>query len=68
MKIKRKEKVNNSICRKTYDTAQTPYQRLMRSKQIPLKVKSQLRLLYEPLNPVKLKEAIALKLKRIARV
>ena len=67
MKIKRKEKVNNSICKKIYDTAQTPYQRLMRSKQIPLKTKKQLRQLYESLNPVKLKEAIALKLKRIAK-
>ncbi len=68
MKIKTKEKVNNSVCKKTYDTAQTPYQRLMRSKQTPLKIKEQLRRLYESLNPVKLKEAIALKLKRIAKV
>lgn len=68
MKIKTKEKINNSVCKKTYDTAQTPYQRLMNSKQIPLKIKDQLRRLYESLNPVKLKEAIALKLKRIAKV
>jgi hypothetical protein len=65
MKIKRKEKVNNSVCKKIYDNAQTPYQRLQQSKQIPLKAKQQLRQLYETLNPVKLKTAIALKLKRI---
>ena len=65
MKIKRKEKVNNSVCRKTYDTAQTPYQRLMQSKQIPLKAKMQLKQLYESLNLVKLKTAITFKLKRI---
>ena len=67
MKIQCKEKINNSVCKKTYDLAQTPYQRLMRSKQIPPKFKNQLRQLYELLNPVKLKEAIALKLKRLAK-
>lgn len=67
MKIRKKEKVNNSVCKKTYDIAQTPYQRLMASKQIPLKAKQQLWLLYETLNPVKLKAAIALKLKRILK-
>ena len=65
MKIKSKEKVNNSVCKKTYDTAQTPYQRLMNSKQIPLKAKMQLKQLYESLNLVKLKNVIAFKPKRI---
>ena len=65
MKIKRKEKINNSVCKKTYDTAQTPYQRLINSKQIPLKAKMQLKQLYESLNLVKLKNVIAFKLKRI---
>ena len=65
MKIKSKEKVNNSVCKKTYDTAQTPYQRLMKSNQIPLKTKSELQKIYESLNPVKLKATIKAKLKRI---
>lgn len=65
MKIKSKEKVNNSVCKKTYDIAQTPYQRLMKSNQIPLKTKSGLFKIYESLNPVKLKETITAKLKRI---
>lgn len=65
MKIKRKEKVNNSVCKKIYGPALSPYQRMMQSKQIPFKAKQQLRQLYETLNPVKLKAAIALKLKRV---
>jgi len=65
MKIKSKEKVNNSVCKKTYDIAQTPYQRIIKSNQIPLKTKLRLQKLYESLNPVKLKEAITAKLKRI---
>lgn len=65
MKILHKEKVNNSVCKKKYGEALTPYERLMRSKQVPLENKARLRKLYESLNPVKLKEAIAAKLKRI---
>ena len=65
MKITSKEKVNNSVCKKKYGQALTPYQRLMQSNQIPPKTKSALQKLYESLNPVKLKEAIEAKLKRI---
>lgn len=65
MKITSKEKVNNSVCKKKYGEALTPYQRLMKSKQIPLEIKTQLQKLYESLNPVKLKAAIQAKLKRI---
>ena len=65
MKISSKQKVNNSVCKKKYGQALTPYQRLMQSKQIPLKIKTQLQKLYESLNPVKLKAAIKAKLKRI---
>lgn len=65
MKILKKEKLNNSICKKTYGAALTPYQRLMQAKGIPPETKAALQKLYESLNPVKLKEAIAAKLKRI---
>jgi len=34
MKILSKEKINNSICRKKYDLAKTPYQRLLDCPQI----------------------------------
>lgn len=65
MKITSKEKINNSVSKKKYGEALTPYQRLMRSKQIPPETKLRLQKLYESLNPVKLKEAIKAKLKRI---
>lgn len=67
MKIKSKEKINNSLSKKKYDKAQTPFARLMRSKQITEKVKKQLKELYEMLNPVKLKAAIDAKLQRIKK-
>jgi hypothetical protein len=65
MKIASKEKVNNSVCKKKYGQALTPYQRLMQSNQIPPKTKSALQKFYESLNPVKLKSTIEAKLKRI---
>ena len=65
MKITSKEKVSNSVCKKKYGQALTPYQRLMQSNQIPPKTKSALQKLYESLNPVKLKATIEAKLKRI---
>lgn len=68
MKILSKEKINNSICRKTYDTAQTPYQRLLDSNQISDKEKHKLEKLYLSLNPVKLKKDIDRKLKNIKKM
>lgn len=65
MKIKEKQKVNNSLCRKKYDVAQTPYQRLITSNQIPPETKTRLRELYEVLNPMKLRASIEAKLKRL---
>lgn len=68
MKILSKEKINNSVCRKKYDVAQTPYQRLMDSSQISEKKKRELRDLYLSLNPVELKKAINQKLKYIKKL
>jgi hypothetical protein len=65
MKILAKEKINNSVCRKTYDTAQTPYQRLMDCEQISKEKKQELEKLYLSLNPVELKKTINRKLKII---
>jgi len=65
MKIKSKEKVNNSVCKKKYDIAKTPYQRLIESKQITEDKKKELRTLYLSLNPVQLKKTINQKIKRI---
>lgn len=68
MKILSKEKINNSVCRKIYDVAQTPYQRLLDCNQIPHKKKQELRNLYLSLNPVELKKAINQKLKYIKKL
>ena len=65
MKIESKEKINNSICRKKYDIAKTPYQRLMDSNQISKEKKAELTKLYLSLNPAKLKRTIDKKLKLI---
>lgn len=68
MKILSKEKVNNSVCRKIYDVAQTPCQRLMDSEQISEKKKQELQNLYLSLNPVELKKTINQKLKYIKKL
>lgn len=65
MKIKSKEKINNSVCKKTYDVAKSPYQRLMECDQISAKQKEKLKQLYLSLNPVQLKKAIDRKVLRI---
>lgn len=68
MKIISKEKINNSVCRKKYDVAQTPYQRLLDSNQISKEKKQELQDLYLSLNPVELKTAINQKLKDIKKL
>lgn len=65
MKIKSKEKINNSVCKKKYDKTQTPYQRLINSNQISEQKKKELTELYLSLNPVQLKKTIKEKIKRI---
>jgi len=65
MKIKIKEKVNNSVCKKTYDTAQTPCQRLLQRKDLADAQKVQLTKIYLSLNPAELKRTINEKLKKI---
>jgi len=65
MKIKSKEKINNSVCKKIYDIAKTPCQRLIESKQISNKQKRELTKIYLSLNPVKLKTIINQKIKKI---
>lgn len=58
MKIKSKEKINNSTCKKKYDDAKSPYQRLLACKQLSPKEKEKLTALYLSLNPIQLKRAI----------
>lgn len=65
MKIAAKEKINNSVCRKRYDEAKTPCQRLMASRQISQKQKQELTKVYLSLNPVRLKNIIDQKIRKI---
>lgn len=65
MKIKEKIKVNNSICRKKYDRAQTPYQRLLDSGKISKEKQKELNKVYLSLNPVQLKKRIDEKIQQI---
>lgn len=68
MKIASKEKINNSTCRKRYDQAKTPYQRLMDCPQITAEPKQKLYSLYLTLNPVQLKKVIDEKIQNIKKL
>lgn len=68
MKIISKEKINNSVCKKKYDVAKTPYQRLMNHPKISQEKKKEMTALYLSLNPVKLKKAIDEKTKNIKKI
>ena len=61
MKLIHKERIDGRLKRK-YDTAKTPYQRLIESGQLPQDKVALLRRLYEELNPVELKKSIDHKL------
>lgn len=68
MKIVSKEKINNSICRKKYDQAKTPYQRILDSKTVAREKKLELKKIYLSLNPIELKQKIKQKIERIRRL
>lgn len=68
MKIVSKEKINNSVCRKKYDTAKTPYQRLMEHSKVSGEKKKELKALYLFLNPAELKRKIDKKTKEILKL
>jgi hypothetical protein len=68
MKIASKEKINNSVFKKKYDIAKTPYQRLIESGQLPEGQAEKLTTLYKTLNPVQLKRAINEKVKKIKKM
>lgn len=65
MKIKSKEKINNSICKKTYDQAKSPYQRLLACPELTQERKNHMTELYLSLNPVQLKHEIDRKVAKI---
>jgi hypothetical protein len=53
MKLISKERVGSKV-KKQYDTAKTPYQRVLESDQVAEEVKQQLREQYDTLNPAAL--------------
>ena len=57
MKLKEKQRVENKT-RKRYDTARTPYQRLLESDILTDKQTDKLKGYYETLNPVEIKRQI----------
>ncbi len=61
-KLIRKERIGSRI-KKTYETPQTPYDRVLASSAVSEEVKTALKLRYESLDPVEMKMAIEEKLK-----
>jgi hypothetical protein len=58
MKLKEKHRDGSKV-KKKYEIAQTPYQRLMKMKEIPARKKRELKKEYEQHNPAELKRKIA---------
>ena len=67
MKLESKTRVGSKM-RKKYDTAQTPYQRILASTYIDQVVKEQLTELYLTLNPVELQRRIEANLAKLWRL
>jgi hypothetical protein len=57
LKLITKERIGNKVIRK-YDSARTPYQRVLERAELPLTRKAHLLNLYLPLNPVELRQRI----------
>ena len=57
MKLKEKIRIEGKL-KKVYDTAQTPYQRMLASPDVSDEDKQKLRAIYPTLNPVKLRDKI----------
>lgn len=66
IKLLSKTRLKGKI-KKTYDTAKTPYQRLMESDAVSAEQKKELNARYESLNPAELKRQIDLKLAELYR-
>lgn len=64
MKLKSKVRMGSKV-RKTYEKAQTPYQRVLASPEIEQRVKDELTALYLTLNPAELRRQMSAKLKQL---
>jgi hypothetical protein len=67
LKLVQKERVGNKV-RKTYDTARTPYQRVLESPLVSQKNKDRLREIYTTPNPVTLRQRINENLEKLWRL
>lgn len=67
MKLTSKQRIRSRY-RRTYDTPQTPYERLIRSPHVPKNTKQQLALLRQQHNPFQLRKTIDAKLKAIFKL
>jgi len=67
LKLLSKEHVDKKFI-KRYDTAATPYQRVLASKDIPLEPKARMTNLYVQLNPVKLRTTIDQKVDQLWKI
>ena len=67
LKLVSKEHVDKKII-KRYDTAATPFQRVLDAKEIPLKVKAHLSNLYVHLNPVQMRTTIDQKVDKLWKI
>jgi len=67
MKLIHKERVDGKTI-KRYDTAQTPYQRVLANKQILIEVKAKLAQQYVQLNPVQLRRELDRKVAKLWKI
>lgn len=67
IKLISKERIGGRIHRK-YDIPQTPYHRLIKSGEVPMRIKKELKMLYGLLNPARLKRIIDEKLELLFKV
>ena len=66
-KLIAKERIGNRTL-KRYDTAKTPYQRVLERKDISLEAKAQLMNLYVQLNPAELRRQIDQKIAKLWKI
>jgi hypothetical protein len=67
LKLVSKEHVDKKLV-KCYDTAATPFQRILAAKEIPLETKARLTNLYVQLNPVQLRTSIDEKVAKLWKI
>ncbi|OGK49194.1 hypothetical protein A3A93_05020 [Candidatus Roizmanbacteria bacterium RIFCSPLOWO2_01_FULL_38_12] len=67
LKLKKKERRGTKIY-KSHEKAQTPYQRILQSKQVSDEIKQKLKNEYESLNPAALHRSLQKKLKKIRQL